>query len=429
MSASAPPDSLLRRSPLVLASALGFLLFVAVAAAGEVAGSILSFALRVSSSGALSKVGWLYVGSFHGVGLSVRVGAFPYLLCEGVCRAPTSGLPEYRLHITLLLGTALLVYLLYRAGRVAGKRSGGSFRKRLVVGAAIAPAYAVPMFVVASFVRVPLPGAAIVEIRPVLWQSFVYPLAIAAVAGAAGGATTGLREVVTAGGRRLVGAIAGGWWMIVSALVLGLIGLFVLAALRPDGAGAYWREVSGHGTRVEAFVLGNQALLAPDQSVLILAASLGSCDRATLPGSSIDLLCFGRQPVARIAGELRLFGAEPTSSDAMPASHYLFVLVPAAATLLGGRRARRISGDAFAGVGAGAVFAGLVFLACVASTVSVRGVFAFTTHTDVSQTVSVGPDLVRTTLLAIVWGVLGGAIGAALPERRQRPEAPSPTSV
>jgi hypothetical protein len=126
----------------------------------------------------------------------------------------------------------------------------------------------------------------------------------------------------------------------------------------------------------------------------------------------------------------------------MPVGYWAFVVVPALATLAAGRYAGvGVSGRArplerqVRGAGAGVVFALLVGIgAWVASaTLDVRAA-------DGSGTTSLtlGPRPVATALLALAWGLVGGALGASI--RRQdegtpvpvdpdEPVPPNPTSV
>ena len=216
--------------------------------------------------------------------------------------------------------------------------------------------------------------------------------------------------------------------MFVAAVGLAVTGSIVLAGLRPDGAGAYWRILTGDGAERAAMVTSHHLLLLPNQSVLLLTAAMGGCDISRRAGSDSDLLCFGRQPIVQELAKLGI-GRSPAGGDGMPAAYYLFVLVPAAAVLEGGRFARSIDGKGHrwrGAIGAGVVFAALFTLASLAATISITaspalaqfGVFPL----------SVGPELPAAAAFALAWGIAGGAIGALLLEL-QPAEPPSPTSV
>jgi hypothetical protein len=103
----------------------------------------------------------------------------------------------------------------------------------------------------------------------------------------------------------------------------------------------------------------------------------------------------------------------------LPAWYLLFALVPLAATVIGGRRAgegaRSPRERAASGALAGVVYAVLAVVAAWAATVvlpALTPLFGGPPH--------LGPDLERTFLLALAWGVLGGMIGALLPRERER---------
>src|SRR5207249_5069547 len=129
--------------------------------------------------------------------------------------------------------------------------------------------------------------------------------------------------------------------MFAAAIAFALVGLVVLAGLRPDGAGAYWRSVTAGGPERTAVIVGHQALVLPNQSILILAPAMGSCDVATLAAGTLELLCFGREPVARTIASMGLLGGVPPHNDRMPAAFFVMVFVPLGAVLWGGFRAGR----------------------------------------------------------------------------------------
>ncbi len=104
-------------------------------------------------------------------------------------------------------------------------------------------------------------------------------------------------------------------------------------------------------------------------------------------------------------------------------------MAPFVAALLGGRRAvigepvagRRATG---VGVAAGLVFA---FLTLAGGWIAAPRVFPFLI--PVPQ-VSVHPAWVRTSITALIWGVVGGGLGAWFGARRYaEPELPRPTSA
>jgi hypothetical protein len=99
-----------------------------------------------------------------------------------------------------------------------------------------------------------------------------------------------------------------------------------------------------------------------------------------------------------------------------PAGYFLFLSVPAIATVLGGRAAARRAGVAGRsamrfGAAGGLVFGALVLAASVLSIVTVS--YGSTLVEGSGGSLWLGPEPVVGALLASVWGVAGGAIGAA----------------
>jgi hypothetical protein len=77
-----------------------------------------------------------------------------------------------------------------------------------------------------------------------------------------------------------------------------------------------------------------------------------------------------------------------------------------------------------AGAGAGIGFAALVGIAAWAATISVEGVEVLPSIRSPGTafaTTSVGPELLPVTLVALIWGVAGGTVGALLAPR-DRPD-------
>jgi hypothetical protein len=246
------------------------------------------------------------------------------------------------------------------------------------------------------------------------WQALVFPAAIAAVAGAAGGLWSWTASAGRVSATRLRAVLGGGWWMFVLGLALSYGGLLVAGIVQPDGPVAlatpstarYYETVfqrPGLGT----VILGHQMALVPNQALWTLVPASGACDVAR--GSErADLLCYGSYPSTTVSGEVA-FGPAP-------AGYLLFLLVPAAAAVFGGRRAGRHSGGqgwsaAGLGAAAGVVFAILVGIGCVLASVTLA--YSAAGPSAIEGRLRIGPDPVRGVLLAAVWGVIGGAIGGA----------------
>ena len=411
----------------------GLLAFVATAAVAQLAPFLIElFGGGLAPSTAL-KLGWFYELAFHRVGIVV------------------SGTDGFRAHLSIafLTGTAFAVWLLFRAGRAVGARMPGSrVGSRALAGALVGPVYALPIAAITSFVHVELAtGGALfpdtVRFEGVSWQAFVYPALLGAVAGGAGGALGAL-----APDARFRAWLVGGWRMLVTALGLAAIGILLLAAVRPQGLAAYARAVSANGSRSALLLLGHHALVLPNQSFLVLAPSMGGCTSLSGPGGTEPLVCPGALPAlddpAFIAAVSQVDGARPSApTRPMPVGYWLFLLVPAIATVGAGRwagrtwRARDGSRErALRGAGAGAVFAVLVGTGTWMASLEV-GLTLNATSASASFTLGANP--VETALLALAWGVVGGPLGAWLlggqgegtpvPVEPDEPVPPRPTSV
>ena len=135
----------------------------------------------------------------------------------------------------------------------------------------------------------------------------------------------------------------------------------------------------------------------------------GACD--VVRGSErSDLLCYGRFPsFAASSGEVTFGNAPP--------GYLAFLLVPAIATVVGGRWAGSVSersgvAAAAVGAGAGAVFAVVMLGAIVASSITL----SYGADPDAvggAGHLWIGPDPVTGTLVALAWGVIGGSLGGA----------------
>ncbi|MBI3647670.1 MAG: hypothetical protein HY240_02770 [Actinobacteria bacterium] len=355
------------------------------------------------------KLGWLYLLSFHRVGIGLTLSR---PLAVGGVAAPGSapGGSVYKLHVAFLLGTALAGWLLWRAGRAAGARAEGSAWRRAASGAAVAPAYAVPLFLGSLAVVLRFPGAFVSSVKPVTWEALAFPGVFALTIGGAGGWSSageeGTEGAVSAGFRA-------GWRMFVAAIVLAFVGFLALAGVEADASGAYVRFVSSG--RTGALVAVHHGLLAPNQSVGILAAAMGSCDELGGYGSR-SALCFRSAVVTPGWGSLLLPHLEGRGPVDLPPWYVFFLLVPAGATIGGGRSLR---GPRRARVGrsvlAGVWFAVLTGIAAWAS----RVVVTAPAGGGAGVELVFGPQIARTALAALAWGIVGGAVGALLPSRRR----------
>ena len=400
----------------------GFVAFLVVAGIGQLLALVgLVLAGTRASVGTFVRLGLGYLGTFHHVALQLEA---PEL--EGPGLAP--GAASLSIGVAMLSVTAVAVWLLFRGGRAAAERGGGGRGRRFGLGAAVALGYAVPasgLMMLArttTSIRFGAFASGEVHIGLSIWQATVFPLAIAAVAGAAGGMSSAVSHPLVSG------AAAGGWRMFVLAVALSLVGLIAAGVVQPDGPAAlltpstarYLRAVFDRPSAGVA-VLGHHVAVAPNEAIWALTPAMGGCLVAR--GSvAVDLLCYGRFPTrvetvpVPISGDdvvLLPFG--DAEFGPAPRAYLLFLLVPALSAWFGGRRAAQRSGEhgrraALAGAGAGVVFAGLVGATSVLSTVTIGYGAPFGAE-GTSGWLFLGPDVTAATLLALAWGVAGGALG------------------
>jgi hypothetical protein len=405
----------------------GFLVFLLVAGIGVGAALLVyTFVDPGFTFGGALRLGALYLGPFHHVAIVVTGHLDVAALRLQGSDLPSQGSVTLEVGVALLAVTALAGWLLFRAGRASARGVRGGPVARSLAGARVALGYAPPFVLVALLVSFEEPVrlgsfvAGDVRVSLDTGQAVVIPLALAGLAGGAGG----LRSWVGAHRveprvRRAAAVIAGGWTMFVLGVWLAYLGLFAAGVVQPDepvalvtpSTARYARAVSEHPGR-GAVILGHHLALSPNEALWTLVPSTGACDvvRGT---ESADVLCFGAFPT-----DVPVFGAGSSRAfETAPVGYVLFLLVPAVATLVGGRRAAsraglRGRGEALAGALAGVVFA--AFVAAGALLASVTLSYAASAGTQTGEaSLWFGPDPVRGTLLALGWGVVGGALGAA----------------
>ncbi len=323
--------------------------------------------------------------------------------------------------------TVAVVVLAFRAGREQGKGLERRPRAAALAGSAVGLGFAIPMVVAALPVTLTLPQFEVRSLQPVLWQAFVFPLVVGGIVGGAGGLAAA-RTIVEASpwGDRLVRAVRGGFLAFWFALALAFLGFLVIAVFEPGPTGAYARYVDrekGSG----AVVVVQHALLLPNQSVTILATSMGSPTTIAVGnrvGARITL--GGVEPAGIIGAAFALFVGSPKSGVDFPTWFLGLLLVPSAATILGGRRAGTragSTGEALVRGGIGGVcYAMLCGVGAWAATIVLPPWAGF-----LGGSLSLGASPGRTAALALVWGIAGGFVGALL--ARRWPEKPSSAEV
>jgi hypothetical protein len=345
--------------------------------------------------------------------------------------------------VALLSVTVVAVLLLFRAARKVADRAGGSTGGRMLLGSAVAPSFALPAFAAALLVEVTTPmrfgsfatGELHVALSP--WQALVFPFAIAAASGAAGGFRSALgADARSEDVRRIAAASAGALRMLVAGLGLSLAGLFVAGVVQPDepvalltpSTARYFETVFDRPATGLA-IFGHHLAVAPNEAMWTLVPAMGACD-GVRGSASRDLLCYSRFPIlleTTVPGleglaVSSLFG--PVIFRRAPSGYFAFLLVPIAASLLGGRTAGRRFGESrrqrvLVGVTAGAMFALLIGVGTVLSSITIGYGAAFGGDGSAGWIV-IGPNVVTGTLCALAWGCAGGALGAATSDRPRR---------
>jgi len=415
---------------------------------------------RLAHPGPIARLGDVLFLWFHHVGFDFRThgrASGPAVLGSGLSFG-------FTLSLTVLGGTAVACLLLARGGRAVARAAqvtdvastdrsarGGSVRTLAagVHGTKVALPYAAACLAAATAARVTvrLPPSAIIpsglSVHARYVSAVAWPLAIGLVAGFLGAVASergGPRGPVPAVGQaprrasRMAVALVGGVRMLSIALIGSFVALLGMAASHPSATAAYFHAVFRRGALRGLTLIAGTALLAPNMAAWVLFPAMGSC--LSLGGSrSVCLLSYRHFPAgpagAGSGGVLgRLLPAGPTGPA--PAPYLLFLLVPVVAVVLGGAsaaarwRARSRPEAAAAGASAGAVF-GLLCAVLVALASIVGGAGAGLGRT-VASAFRVGPEPASSVLLALLWGVAGGALGGVArgPEPRSVDASPGP---
>ena len=383
------------------------------------------------SAGTVARYGGVVFYTFHHVGFKFDVPSSPRNQGE----LPFGGVGGV-IAFAAMAGTALGLWLLYFGGRAVARQGGGSSLARGLHGLKIAPPYAALTLVGSFFLRFkPEDATRAATIHPSSLAALLWPLALAGVAGFVGGVRsehpegwTGLMPEREGLGRRLHGALSGGWRMLVFGLIFAFVGLLVMAVVKPDSTADYFSTFD-HGTLDGVLVIVSTLLVLPNMAGWVLFPAMGSCVALSGP-LSICFLSYAHFPKTT---EATIAGASNPAALKLPSAppgYFLFLLVPLVAVVFGGMVAARkgratTRNDAIVlGALAGVVFAILsvltIFLASI--TVKITGnIIAFAA----SGSFRVGPELTSGALWALMWGVVGGALGGWWEGRSLSPQ-PSP---
>jgi hypothetical protein len=208
---------------------------------------------------------------------------------------------------------------------------------------------------------------------------------------------------------------AAAFWL---GLAFAFIGFLAVAAVENGPTSAYARFAGDTGDGGAVLVV-HHALVLPNQSAMILATSMGATTQLVITDDpEVDVTIRAIEPGnASGASLMHLVHQTRPGREAVrfPSWFWLFLLVPAAATVLGGRHAaagtRRRSQALARGALGGLVYAALCGFAAWSATI-VLPIGAVV----VPGPIRLGPDPWVTLLVAIPWGVVGGSLGALRPE-------------
>ena len=343
--------------------------------------------------------------------------------------------------IPFLFGTVVLIWLLMRAGRdlAARTRPGTPLWVRALNGAKVGVPYGILCFAAAWAVRfsIPTPQGE-VTLHPSYIAALLWPLGLGLLFGALGGLRSGgdTEWAVNPWWQRARGALSGAGWMALLGLLFSFAGLLVMAAVLPSATRGYFEAVFEDGTVLGIFLILSTLLVVPNMAAFILFPAMGTCLTASaeVVGPSLSFCVLSYTQFPRSGGSpaagLLPSGALPNP----PIGYYAFILAPLLAMILGGmlaaRRGRAKTRQEAVGLGAAAgfLFGLAALLVIILSAITAHGTV---TAAQAAQTQSFraslrfGPDLFPGFLIALAWGVIGGAIGGLI-EGRRRPATAAP---
>ena len=361
----------------------------------------------------VAKLGGYLFLLFHHVGVVVGIGGLDTGgLLPGAGRATVA--------FALMGGAILAGLLLARAGRaVADQTPEQTGWVRGASGAKVALPYAL-LCLVLSFVlkteldRGAVAGVPTAEIHPSYLAAFLWPLAIGLVAGFFGGMRAGA-EPVGQGSvwrQRVSAAVAGGWRMIFIGVVLGVVGFYLWTLFNPEAR--YYTSFFDEGLLVGLVLIALNILILPNIGAWVLFPAMGACVEAKIAVLNVCLLSYSHFPGETTGAASSGFPIPDFGSA--PVGYFVFLLVPLIAVLWGGMRAAdrgavpSRSEGAVVGALAGVAYAifSLGLLALSLITVRASGDVGALGAGGAGR---IGPDPIGGFLLALAWGVIGGAIG------------------
>jgi hypothetical protein len=439
---SAAPSSLLRGgwNTAILRAVLTLVILLFVAQAVIVLAYFAADDVSKPSAGTVARYGGALFYAFHHVGFGFEVPASAVSQPETPFGVFAGGVVA----AAAMAGTLLGLWLLYLGGRAVARETGGSTLARGFHGLKVALPYAAVTLVGSFLLRFkPEDGGQVPTIHPSYVAALLWPLALAAAAGFVGGVHSEHREGWSrlmpdreGLGRRMYGALAGGSSMIAFGLVFAFVGLLVMAVVKPDATADYFSSFD-QGTLDGVLAIVATLLLLPNMAAWVLFPAMGSC--VGVSGTlSICFLSYSHFP--HDAGRTIAGATNPAalSLPSAPPGYFLFLLAPLAAVLVGGiiaaRRARATSRNEAAALGAlaGVAFAILSLVTILLASITLKFTGSVGGITG-NGSFRIGPKLTSSVLSALVWGVVGGALGGlwegrSLPPRAVAVPPPAPLS-
>ena len=406
---------------LVLGEAVSFLVFAGggvpgLGAADAARGGILLFLL------------------FHHVGFGAQMSSLqlPHH-AEVPLAMPAGYAADAVVGLAFVGGTALLLWLLARAGAAVAEVTGGRPRDRGLRGMQVAVPYALVTWGLAWLVhtRVHFSGMPPVTVHASHVASLGWPLLLGAVAGFVGGVRSGPDGAWDSEwweshrwSRRWEGAFAGATRTLVVGLILALAGVVVVAVVRIGDTAQYASDAFAGGPVAGLGVAALTHLALPNTALWALAPAFGGCVQMSggFGAGPYCVLSYTHAPSHQLAARDIYWGLPKLGPPSR--AFWLFLLVPVIAVAAGAVRGVRKAGAGTRREGAlvagmtGLVFTGMLLAALVLSIVTVRlkGPVSYAG----SGYLRYGPQPFDAIELGVGWGFGGVLIGWVAGWRRER---------
>ena len=200
--------------------------------------------------------------------------------------------------------------------------------------------------------------------------------------------------------------------MIFLGVVLGVVGFYVWTLFNPEGR--YYTSMFDEGLLPGLVLVALNILILPNIGAWVLFPAMGACVEAKFAVFNVCFLSYNHFPGERAAA------ASPASPvpefGSAPVVYFVFLLVPLIAVLWGGMRAAdrgevaTRSEGAMVGALAGVAYAIFSLGILVLSLITIRS-SGDLGALGAGASGAIGPSPIGGFLLALAWGVIGGAIG------------------